>query len=29
MNKWTEAVEKDDNNRVEIERARKQKLISN
>ena len=29
MNKWSEAVEKDDNNRVELERARKQKLISN
>ena len=29
MNKWSEAMEKDAGNRLEVERARKQKLISN
>ena len=29
MNKWSEAVEKDDKDRLEVERQRKVKLISN
>ena len=29
MNKWSQAVEKDDQNRMEIEKQRKEKLFSN
>ena len=29
MNRWSQAVEKDDKDRMEVERQRKEKLISN
>ena len=29
MNRWSQAVEKDDKDRLEVERQRKEKLISN
>ena len=29
MHKWSEAITKDDNNRIEVEKARKLRLINN